>query len=301
MRDPMPDQRRGLALATLAAALWGLAPVATKAALAGFSPEIISVLRLAAAASLFRVLGGSQTRWWPRDGWSALAGVALGADFVLYNYGLRYTEAGLSGLVINVELASTILLAMWWLGERLTLRRALGAVITLVGAIDVGSDGLQFADVVARQRMVGNALVMLAGISWSVFAVAQRRAPRVRNLFRLLTPIFSVAAVTTLPGLVLPGAWSITAGLTPSLMLATLVAACTVGVYAAYARAQEVLPVSVLAIVLTSIPIFAVAFAWLLLGEAVTTSVVRGGIIIIAGILLISTERPATSAVERAP
>jgi len=291
----------GLSLALLAAALWGLAPVATKAALAGYSPELISVVRLGAAATLFRLLGGAHTRWWPRSPWSWISGVALGADFIMYNYGLRLTDAGLSGLVINVELVTTIALAVWLLGERLTPRRVLGSAATLAGALYVGLDGARLGGLLPADRLLGNVLVMLAGVSWSVFAVAQRRVPRGGKLFQLLTPIFFVAALTTVPGLLLPAAWRNPAGIESTAMVLVLVLACTMGVYAAYARSQELLDVSVLAIVLASIPMFAVAFAWLLLGEPITARVIIGGAAILAGVLLITVERPATAAVERAP
>ncbi len=75
----------GLFLALLAAGLWGLAPVATKAALQGFSPEFISVFRLGVAAALFRVLGGARTPWLAADVWVWIGGIALGTDFILYN------------------------------------------------------------------------------------------------------------------------------------------------------------------------------------------------------------------------
>src|SRR6185436_4850061 len=114
----------GVVLALVAAVLWGLTPVATKAALAGWSPELISVIRLAVAAVLFRRLGGAGARWLPRDRWTSIAGIALGADFLLYNYGLRFTTAGLASLVVNVEVVTTIVFAGWLLDERLTARRA---------------------------------------------------------------------------------------------------------------------------------------------------------------------------------
>ncbi|MBI1816793.1 MAG: DMT family transporter [Deltaproteobacteria bacterium] len=296
----MSHSLRGFALAVLAAALWGLAPVATKGALAGYAPELISVVRLGLAALLFRVLGGTGTRWWSGNGWSWISGIALGADFIMYNYGLRLTDAGVSGLVINIELVTTIGLAVWLLDERLTRRRTLGSAVTLLGAIYVGLNGAALGDLVARDRLIGNGLVMLAGVAWSVFAVAQRKVPRQGNLFQLLAPIFFVAALTAVPPLLLPSAWHNPTGVAPTLMLLVLVLACTIGVYAAYARSQELVDVSVLAIVLASIPVFAIAFAWLLLGEPVTMRVIVGGAIILAGVLLITIERPATTAVERA-
>jgi len=288
----------GIALALLAAALWGLAPVATKGALAGYSPEVIGVVRLAVASLVLRRLGRGSGPWLPRDRWSWAAGIALGVDFVLYNYGLRFTSAGVSGLVINVEVVSTIALAVWLLDERLNARRILGSVVTLAGVLYVSSASVGLDDLTARVRLLGNALVMLAGVSWSLFAVAQRRAPRQPNLFRMLAPIFAAAALTTAPPLLLPGAWHNPGGVGPTAMLLALILFCTVTVYLVYARCQELVDVSALAVVIGTIPIFALGFAWLILGEPITDRLVVGGTVILAGVLAISTERPATSTVE---
>src|SRR5262249_10815060 len=46
----------GFVLGTGAAACWGLGTVSTKAALAGYSPEVVGVVRLGAAALSFRGL-----------------------------------------------------------------------------------------------------------------------------------------------------------------------------------------------------------------------------------------------------
>jgi O-acetylserine/cysteine efflux transporter len=296
----------GIALALLAAALWGLAPVATKGALDGYSPELISVLRLAVAAIVLHRLGGPGTPWLPRERWSWIGGAALGIDFILYNYGLQLTSASVSGLVINVEVVSTIAFAVWLLGERLNRRRLLGSCVTMAGVVYVSGAGTSLADLTAGEHLLGNVMVMLAGICWSLFAVAQRRAPRRRNLFRLLAPIFTVSTLTTTPPLLWRGTWNNPAGLVPTLMLLMLVALCTIAVYVLYARCQELVDVSALAIVLATIPIFAVCFAWLILGEPVNAPIVAGGAVILAGVLVIATERPAgavieAAAVERAP
>jgi drug/metabolite transporter (DMT)-like permease len=288
---------RGFALAVLASVLWGLTPVAVKGALAGYSPEMITVLRLGLASLLFRYLAGAGAKWLPRERWTCIAGVALGVDFLVYNRGVNLTTASVASLVVNIEVVSTIAFALWLLGERLTVRRVVGALVTLGGAVYVATEGVRLGDVLARERVLGNALVMFAGVSWSLYAVAQRRAARVGNLFALMTPIFVVAMITTLPGLALPGAWRNPAGATPTLMLGALIFLSTFGVYVVYARSQELLDVSVLAIVLTSIPIFTIVLAWLLLGESISTRAAIGGAAIVIGVLVIASERaPATIA-----
>jgi drug/metabolite transporter (DMT)-like permease len=68
----------------------------------------------------------------------------------------------------------------------------------------------------------------------------------------------------------------------------------TTVVYWIYARAQELIDVSVLSMLLCTIPVFAVAFAYVLLREPVTLKLVEGGAVILAGILLIATETSAS-------
>ena len=289
---------RGVLLATLAAALWGLAPVALKMTFAGYSPEIISPIRLIAAAALFRALSGPGGLWFPRDRWSWIGGVGLGIDYILYNYGVRRTTAGAAGLVINVEVVATIALAIWLLGERVTARRVAGSLVTLAGVVYVATEGASLRDLIAGEHLIGNLLVMLAGIAWSLFAVAQRKVMHTEGLFRLLTPIFSVAALTSLPMLLLPGALSGPGGALPTIMLGVLILICTAAVYLIYARAQQLVDVSVLAIVLAAIPVFAVLFAWLLLDEPLTRRVLLGGAVILGGVLAIATEREPVKAVR---
>lgn len=281
----------GLVLALLAAGLWGLAPVATKGALAGFTPEFIGVFRLAGAALLFRLLAGNGARWFVADGWIWLAGTALGVDFVLYNYGLQRTSANVAGLVINVELVSTIGLAVWLLNERLTPHRILGSLVTLGGVLAVSLEGSTLSDLVADERAVGNLLVMSAGVAWSLFAVAQRRAAYRGAAFHRLTPIFTVAALTVSPTLLHRGAWRITTGLTATTMLIILTTFCTGLVYFVYARVQQRMDVSVLAILLSSIPVFSLLFASALLAEPLTLRILLGGAVIVAGIVVVATER----------
>src|SRR5437660_4183340 len=296
MRSRIPighdvGRRKGVILALAAAAVWGLTPVATKTALEGFSPEFLGFVRLALAAVLFRLVAGAGTQWFVADPWTWLAGAGLAADFVLYNYGVQRTAANVAGLVINIELISTIVLAMYILEERLGLRRVFGGAITLAGVLIVTLDGLKLSDLTENARTFGNILVMTAGIAWSLFAVAQRRSPLGGNLSQRLTPIFSVAALMTAPVLLRKEAWIVTGGVLPTVMFIVLTVFGTNVVYWIYARAQELVEVSVLSILLCTIPVFAVLFAYTVLHEVLTLQLFTGGAIIIAGIVVIATER----------
>ena len=286
-----PHPTEGIILALLSAGLWGLTPVATKIALQGFTPEFLGFVRLVAAAALFRLLGDRSTRWFAADFWIWVAGIGLGADFILYNYGVDRTAANVAGLVINIELLSTIAFAVWILGERLNTRRVVGGAITVFGVLVVTLDGLSLSDITRSDRIIGNILVMLAGIAWSLFAVAQRRTTLGSTLYQRLTPIFSVAALVTAPVMLRSGAWTVKPAIGPVLMFIVLATFGTSVVYWIYARAQQLVDVSVLSILLCAIPVFAVVFAYVLLHETLSLQLAVGGLIIIAGFILTATER----------
>jgi len=281
----------GLLLALVASALWGLTPIATKVTLVGYSPEMVGVVRLAVATVAFRLLGGRDARLLSLEPWTVVAGLALGADFILYNHGVRHTTAGLAALIVNVEVVSTVVLARWLLGEQLTARRVVGAAVTMAGVAVVATEDTALGDLLAGEHVAGNGLVMAAGLAWSLFAVAQRRAPRAGNLFGLMAPIFGVAAVTTAPMLLSEAAWRNPGGADATGMFVVLLVLCTIAVYWLYGRSQELVDVGVLAIVLASIPVFAVALAWLVLGEAISLRTLAGGAVIFAGVLVIATEQ----------
>lgn len=284
---PRHPRLAGFGLGLAAAACWGLAPVATKGALAGFSPEVVGVARLCSAALCFRVLGGRGTRWLPADGWSWLAGVALGIDFLLFNYGLRLTTAALAGLLVNFSQVASVILARLLLGEAVTGRRLIGTACTLAGVGLVNTPG----GLDDGGSLLGNVLVMLASVAWTLYAVAQRRVTRTTGIFQLLAPIFGGAALVAGVALAVPGAVDVPGGRGPLAMLAVLVGACTIAPYLLYSRGQELLDVMVLTIVLASTPVFAVLLSWLVLDETIGWRVLAGGAIILAGIVVVALER----------
>jgi len=287
---PPSPRLAGFALGTCAAACWGLGPVATKAALEGYSPEIVGVVRLAAATLCFRILAGGGTRWLPDEPWLVLAGVALGVDFLLFNKGVQLLPAGRTGLLINFGQVANIVLARIVLGEALTAHRLIGATLTLAGVATVatiGSDGSGDGD----GSITGAILLMLASIAWATYAVAQRRASRRANVSQLLSPIFVLATLVSAVALASSAAWRNPGGAGPTAMLVAAVGVSTVAPYLLYSRGQELLDIVVLTIVLASTPVFAVLLSWLLLGEPITERMIVGGIVILAGILVVAIER----------
>lgn len=287
--------REGVILGLVASLLWGLGPVASRGALAGWSPELVTVLRLGTGAVVFHALAGRDGRWLPQDRWTWIAGIALGVDFAIYNYGMRWTTAAAGGLVTNTGTIVLLILARVVLGEPITFHRLASALVTMGGVLIVVDPADGMGRAVAPQALRGNLLVMLAAVAWGLYAVWQTRAAGERSGRALLAPIFSVATLVALPGVLRPAAWDGTWDPASTVWLVVLVT-CTVGVYLAYVAAQARVALGVLAVVFATVPAFAVGLAWLLLGEPVSGRIVLGGAVIAAGILWAATRGTGSSA-----
>ena len=107
---------------------------------------------------------------------------------------------------------------------------------------------------------------------------------------RRLIGACETVALTTAPTLLRSGALVILGGWKPGVMLCVLVGLATGLVYWAYARAQQLVDVSVLAIFLCTIPVFALGFAHVLLGERLTPRLLLGAAVILAGIVGLATQ-----------
>ncbi len=282
--------RRGFAFALLGSLLWGLTPSVTKLAVEAVAADLLAFLRLAVAAVAFRALARTPASALLGNRWTWIAGVALGGDFLLYTRGLESTMASTAAVLVCVEPVVTILLAVWLLGERWNAHRAVGSILTLLGVLVAGLHGLDPGGDTPGSVLAGNAMIVAAAILWSVYAVAQRKTLTDHDWASRLHAIFLVGSLVTLPFAlvqlrVTPGASFVSWG-----SVVVVVLFCTAGVYAVYAKAQRLLDVGVLSLLLAGIPVFSLLFAQLLLREPFSFALMAAGVCVFAGSLVLATE-----------
>src|SRR5947209_16070683 len=131
----------------LAAALvlWASAFAAIRAALRGFDPAALTLVRLAVASTMLGALAAFRGPRRPgtRDGLRiACAALLL---FVVYNLGLNHGErrvtAGVASLLISTAPLFTALIASFFLGERLRLTGWLGLLVSFLGVGLIATNG----------------------------------------------------------------------------------------------------------------------------------------------------------------
>ena len=169
-------RRDALGAGLAAVCLWGLAPVATRAAVAHLPALPLLLIRLAAASLVLLPWAWPVfRRLRPRSAGRLLAAGVLG--LVGYNLpvtlGLRWLPAATAGLLLATEPVWVLVLSPLFSGERGGVRPWLGSAVALVGvAVLAGPGAIGGA---GGDRMLAGAGLVLAGtLAFGAYTIVVR-------------------------------------------------------------------------------------------------------------------------------
>ncbi len=214
-------------------------------------------------------------------------GVFNGVAYLMEYVGMVYTTASKSSLLINLSAVWVALLCPVVLRERLGAKKTLGVTVSLLGVF-LTTTNLNFA-ALSGGSIVGDLLVVGAGIAWAVFMVYNK--PVAESGKSLLPPMTLLLICTLLPLLpVVPFAAGTVASLPIAAWLAILYTAilCWVVPYYLWLKGLKHLSPVTSAIVLLTEIVVAVTISTLFLGEAFTAISGVGAVLIVIAILLVS-------------
>jgi drug/metabolite transporter (DMT)-like permease len=278
--------------ALVAVTLWGLAPVATRAAVAHLAPLPLLVLRLTLASlvllpwalPVFRRLR-------LRSAGRLIAAGTLG--LVGYNLpvtvGLQWLPASTAGLLLATEPIWVMVLGRVFFAERGDARAWLGSAVALGGvAVLAGPGALTGAH--GHQALAGAGLVLAGTLAFGAYTIV------LRPLSREYGAVPATAASTvvgTLPYLAFAGTLSGPglAHLDPAVWgeLAFLALGSTAAGLLLWNRAVLALGTTRVSLLLYLEPVVSVLGAVALLGEHVTGLMIVGGLLILAGVAVASS------------
>ena len=276
-------------------AIWGGTFIAGRILALALPPAVGALLRyfVALAALLFaaRWLEGGLPRLTRRQ---VIGTLLLGATGILaYNLfflgALARLPASRTSLIIALNPVVTIAAASLLLGERMNPRRWFGVVVALAGVWIVVSRGDVLGSVTGSVG-VGE-LLMFGGVcSWAAYTLIGRHVlrgltPLAATTYASLwgTAMLAVVAAPDLRGLSL-------ADLTPPVVLSALYLGVlgTSVAFVWYYQAVQRLGASRTVIFNNLVPVFGATFGVLLLGEPLLPSMLLGGAVAVAGVMLVS-------------
>jgi drug/metabolite transporter (DMT)-like permease len=286
-------QAMPLAIATdffLLAAIWGASFLFTRIAVVEFGPVPTAALRVAIAALflvpilLWRGLGPQL-----RQHWKAVFFVGVlnsGIPFACFSFALLSITTGLSSILNATVPLFGAVVAWIWLKDRLSATRVLGLAIGFAGVVMLAWDKASFkpdASGVASGWAV--LACLLATLCYGIAASYTKRF--LGGLPALVTATGSQLGATL--GLALPALWLWPAQAPGAKSWAALLAVgvlCTGVAYILYFRLIERAgPARALAVTFL-LPVFAIFYGMLFLGEQVTSWMLICGVVIVCGTML---------------
>jgi drug/metabolite transporter (DMT)-like permease len=297
-------RRDALAAGLTAVILWGLAPVATRAVVGHLSPLPLLLIRMVMASLLLLpwalpVFGRLRRR--PRLAARLVAAGLLGlvGYNLLVTLGLRWLPASTVGLLLATEPVWVLVLGRLFFGERGGIRPWLGSAAALAGvAVLAGPGAVTGAS--GYRSLAGVGLVLASTLSFAAYTIV------LRPLSAELGAVQATAASTvvgTLPYLafawMLPGAGLPHLGQVVWGDLVFLGVGSTAAGMLLWNFAILVDSASRVSMLLYLEPAVSVLAAAIFLGEHITLVLAGGGLLILAGVAVASTNRPSASSERR--
>ena len=282
-------------IAIIVPVVWGLGLVFAKPAVDQFPPILLMALRFTVTALLlvwFVRIPQASLKWLFL---AALVGSTL--QYGLTFNGLRLLDASTTALLVQAEVPFLVLIAAVVFGERLGLRRILGMAIAFAGIWLITGDPR------IRGQELGVALVLGGAFMWACGQIMIRKLGEIGGLATIAwISVFAAPQLFIASALVERGQFAALAE-APLSVWATVLYLGLVMTALGYTCWYHVLgryEVNRVAPFLLLLPVSSVLGGWLLLGEALTPTILTGGAIVISGVaLLVIERRPAATGAAR--
>ncbi len=272
----------------VAVVLFGGAWPVTKAALAHATPMWFATGRAGLAgiaAAVILAAMGRLRRPHRRDlpAVFALGILQLGCFFILAHAAVALVNASRTAVISAVTIYWLVPMSVVFLGEKVSSQRWVAAALALAGvAALTGPWAVDWSD--ARQ-LLGNGMLVLAALLWSIAIVVTRRFPPPTPMLELLPWCFALGTLILLPvafwaepeGGIWGPSW-------PYMLYIGLVAA-PIGTWCVIEVGRR-LPGAVASVAFLLVPAFGVLVSALWLGEPVGWDVIVGGLLIVLGVYL---------------
>jgi drug/metabolite transporter (DMT)-like permease len=277
----------GLLLSTV---IWGVSFPVVKAALGEMDPFLFVFLRFGIASVLvlfYLALSKKSISRLFQDRILWVLGITNALGFAMEFYGMTMTTASKASLLVNVNVVFMAIFAARILSERMNLRTIAGIILGVVGVALITTEGDPSR--LGGGSILGDIIIFLGGIVWAYSNIYNKRAATELGMtpMEVTESMILISTLGLLPFLPLSN-WGFSASpLAISSIVYTSIVCTIVGFYLFYRALRELTVVNTGIVLLFEI-VVAVAIANAFLGEVIPPIGFIGGILIGAGILLVS-------------
>jgi len=277
------------------AIVWGGSIVFQKYALGSFSAVEVSVLRglgaLAILVSLWWWREGGTVKFSARD-WGIFAVLGLGVlgNHLFTLFGLRYIGAAAAGVIIGASPVITALLSSLLIRDVPFSAVWAGCALSFAGVALVSAGGGN--SVAGENPWLGGVLVVLGLVSWALYSIGGRRtmerfSPLTVNWTTLgLSLLLQIPLLWTDQKMAVAGAASVP--LSGWLALLYLIVFATALGQQAWLYGVQVVGPSRAGVFINLIPVSALVFSAVILGEHIGLKEIAGIALTLAGVWLVN-------------
>jgi len=274
---------------------WGLSFIATKMALKEVHPFTLLTLRFGIGGFLLLLVQLQKDKRFlnafffeDRVSIILLAIVGISGHTLLQAYGLLYTTAINTGWIVAIIPIFITIVARFYLGEPITIRKIGGIIFGFLGVFLVISKGVFSLSIFGFGSTFGDFLILISTLTWTAFTVGGRGFLSRFPPLAAITPIMIVGCLVTLPFTWLKWEWDILFHLSLSGWMSVLFLGifCSGLAYLFWYSALEKKDSSIVGMYLYLEPFVTLIGAYLLLNEEIKWITLMGGGMILLGVYL---------------
>lgn len=269
---------------TLLASIWGASFMFARLSVHEFGAVPLTALRSAIAALVLLPVLFLSGQWpalrahWPHI--LVIGVISTALPFTLITLTTAYTSAGFASIMNSLTPIFSALVAWLWLQESLSLAAVAGIVLSFLGVVAMVGDSQSIGtDLVLLPVLTGLGATMLYGLTGNY----SRRYLRGVSAIPISAGCQLFAAIALAPGAVLlwPDGGISTTGWFSAAVLGVV---CTAFAFILYFHLLGQVGVARTVIVTYLVPVFAMLWGFIFLGERVTTEMLLGTLCILTGV-----------------
>lgn len=273
--------------AVLATLLWSTSYAVTKLSYESFTPTTLGFARAFLATVVFSIIMLIRREFIiPRkkDCFYLILSGVLGITlyFVLENFGLRYTSASTTSLVVGAYPIIGAIISITIFKQKPSFFKIIGILLSVCGVFVLSS---AVKDSVG-DSLIGILLLLGAGIIWTLYSFILKRIMGIYPAFTIAFYQNLVGALFFIPVVLLEHAPFVMPSLSALVCLIYLTLSCSVIAHISYNYSLLGISPSSAITVLNLVPVFGFIISVFVLQETVVAAKIVGGLIVIAGVLI---------------